>query len=103
MRQARSDLNADSTARRKNRRPAFTVVAGLIAFAIAVVVVERSGGDASAGNDPAYSSVVPLAAPLGEIKTSITNTMSASDPAKPHFERSDEPANDDDSVHPHGG
>ena len=103
MRQARSDLNADSTASRKNRRPAFTIVAGLIAFAIAVVVVERSGGDASAGNDPAYSSVVPLAATPGDIRTSITNTMSASDPAKPHFERSDEPANDDDSVHPHGG
>ena len=41
MRQARSDLNADSTASRKNRRPAFTVIAGLIALAIGAVMKAR--------------------------------------------------------------
>lgn len=103
MRQARSDLNADSTASRRNRRPVFTVAAGLIALAIAaVVVVEERGGQASAGNDAAYSSVVPLAATAAESRTAITNTMSAGDAAKPHFERSDEPAYED-SVHPYGG
>ena len=104
MRQARSDLNADSTGTRKNRRPALTVIAGLVALAIAaVVVVEERGGTALAGNDPSYAGVMPIKATRGESGTSITNTMSATDSAKPHFERSDEPANDEDSVHPYGG
>ena len=103
MRQARSDLNADSAASHSSRRQAFTVVAGLIALAIAaVVVVEERGGYATAGNDPAYSSVVPLAATPGDSRTSNANSMSASDPARPHFDRSDEPAYED-SVHPYGG
>jgi len=104
MHQTRSDSNAESTASRRNRRPAFTVIAGLIAVAVgAVVVVEERGGYASDRNDAAYSSVVPIAATSAEGLTSATNTMSAGDSVTPHFERSEEPANDDDSVHPYGG
>ena len=103
MRQAQFDLNAKATTSRKNRRPAFTVGVGVIALAIAAgIVVEERSGPPSAGSDPAHSSVVPLAATAAEGGTAITNTMSVSDPAKPHFERSDEPAYED-SVQPHGG
>ena len=103
MRQPRSDLNADSAASRRNRRPVFTVAAGLIALAIAaVVVVEERGGHASLGTDPAYSSMVPLAASAAQSSPAVTNTMSAGDSAKPHFERSNEPAYED-TVHPYGG
>lgn len=97
MRQPRSDLNADSTASRKNRRPVFTVAAGLIALAIAaVVVVEERSGHASLGTDPAYSASAAQGTPAA------TNTISAGDSAKPHFERSNEPAYED-TVHPYGG
>ena len=104
MRQAPFDLNADSTASRKNRRPALTAAAGLIAVAVAAAVVfAEHGGRTSAGNDrAAHSSVVPLAATQGDSRTAITNTTSAGDAAKPRFERTDEPAYDD-SVRPHGG
>jgi hypothetical protein len=102
MSQARFDLNADSTASRKNRRPAFTIAAGLIALSIAAaIVVEERDGGAPAGTDPAHSSVVPRAAPVAS-RTASSSTMSDNEPAKAHFERSDEP-DYEDSVRPHGG
>lgn len=99
MHQARSDLNVDSTATRSNRRPAFTVAAGLVALAIGafVLVAERGG----AGSNES-ASVVPLAAIPAEGTAASTNPTSATDPAKPKFERSDEPAYED-SEKPHGG
>ncbi len=96
MRQELSDLNADHTAR--TRRPAFTVAAGLIALAItAAVVVEQGDGPALTPSDRA----APLAAMSMEGKA-VTETTSADDPAKPHFERSDEPAVEE-TEHAYGG
>ncbi len=103
MSQARFDLNSDSTASRKNRRPAFTIAAGLIALSIAAaIVVEERDGGASAGTDPTHSSVVPHAATPAASMTAGTNTTSDNASAKPRFERSDEPVYED-PVRPYGG
>jgi len=99
MRQAQLDSNSDSTAGRKNRRPAFTFAAGLVALAIgAAFVIDQPSGGTSAQSDPAASNVMPGAAAQAE----NANTKSAIEAAKPRFERSDEPAVED-SVNAYGG
>jgi hypothetical protein len=103
MSQARLDSNSDLKARRKNLRPAITIAAGLIALAVATAaVLEQPDGRNSAGSDPAASSVVPLATAPAEDRTSIANTTTATETARPRFQRSDEPAYED-STNPHGG
>jgi hypothetical protein len=103
MRQAQLDSNSDSTAGRKNRRPAFTFAAGLVALAVgAAIVIDQPGGGTSAQGDPATSNVVSGAAASAENGTASANTTSAVEAAKPRFERSDEPAVED-SVNSHGG
>ena len=93
MHPARLDSNSDPSSSRNIRRPAITVFVGLLAVAIATaVVVDPTGGRSAAGSDATYSSLVsPTAA-----------TTTASDAAKPRFERSNEPAIED-SVNAHGG
>ena len=102
MHQAHSDLNANATAGRKNRRHPYTLAAGLIAVAIATVVVveERS---ASTSSDGGIAAVAPLVGTVMEDSNASTGTVPSSDTAGPHFQRSEEPANDDDATHPHGG
>lgn len=103
MNQARLESNSDLKAGRKNLRPAFTIAAGLIALAVATAaVLEQPGGRTSTGSDPAVASVVPLAAAPAEDQTTIANTTSAPEAARPRFQRSDEPALED-STNPHGG
>ena len=79
---------------KENKRPAFTLAAGLLAPAVGVFVLveERI-------SPPAQSSVVPVAA---NSSAADTNPTSANQSAKPKFERSDEPAYED-SVRAHGG
>ena len=93
MQPARLDSNSDPSSSRNIRRPAITVLVGLLALAIATaVVIDPTGGRSSAGSEATTSSLVsPTAA-----------TTTASDATTPRFERSNEPAIED-SVNPHGG
>ena len=101
MRQAELDSNSDKTAR-KDRRPAFTFVAGLIALAIATaVILDKPRGDTSASSASAAAPDAPATtSPAEEMNTA--NTSARIEAARPHFERSNEPVFED-TTNPHGG
>ena len=102
MHQAHIETNADPSGNRRNRRPAITLAAGLIALAIATaVVLEQPDGRPSASTDAAMSSLAsPATARLDG--NAASGRTSAVDAATPRFERSDEPAIED-STNAHGG
>jgi hypothetical protein len=103
MHKARPDSNADSTASRKTRRNAATVAAGVVALAIAAAAVfDERAGRMPAGSDPADSSAVPIAAAPGAGRAVTLSTTSPAGAARPHYERTGEPAQTD-TVNPHGG
>jgi hypothetical protein len=103
MRQAQLDSNADSSTRGKSLRPALAIVAGLIALGVAAAaVLDQPGQRTFAGSNPAGSSVVNVAAAPAESGSTNAISTSAIGSAKPHFERSDEPAVEE-SVNAHGG
>ncbi len=102
MRQSRSEMTANPIPPRRGLRHVYTLAAGLLAVAIAaaVVVEERS---APAANDGGSASVAPRAASLKGTAGADASTWSSGDAVAPHFQRSEEPANDDDPAHPYGG
>jgi negative regulator of sigma E activity len=101
MRQTPSDVNTNHAAGRKTRH-AYTFAAGVVAVAIAAVVVveERS---ASALADRADAGVALHTGAVMENSGPSASTLPSSDTARPRFQRSEEPANDDDPANPHGG
>lgn len=102
MRQTRLDTNADPGGR-KNLRPALAVAVGLIALGIAAAaVLDRPVGRSSAGSTPADSNAVNIASAPTESGFTNASASGTFDAAKPHFERSEEPAVED-SVNAHGG
>ena len=102
MNKTQRDLNAKPATGRKNWRLA-SVIAGLIAVAVAAtVIVEERGGNASTRTNASGSNVAPLAAGPAEDRAAAPNTASDAPATRPHFERSDEPAVED-TVHPYGG
>jgi len=103
MHTAQQDSNSDSTASRRTVRNAATIAAGVIALAIAAAAVfdERSGG-MPAGSGPADSGAAPVSALSTQGRAAISSTSSASVTARPHSERTNEPAYTD-PTNPHGG
>jgi hypothetical protein len=104
MHQTQTESNFDDLARRKNKRVARVLAAGLIMAAIgAVAAFNQPAKRVQATADFAASNVAPTlpAAPSEESIASGRAASSAESP-KPHFERSDEPAVED-SLKSYGG
>src|SRR5512135_2733791 len=103
MHNARPDSNADSTASRKTGRNAATIAAGVIALAIAAAAVfDERGGRTPAGSDPADSGVAPVSAISTQNRATVSDMTSATGAARPHYERTNEPAYTD-PTNPYGG
>jgi hypothetical protein len=103
MRQVQLDSNSDLTATRRSWRRPQIFAAGLIALVIAAIAVfDLSGGRIAAGSDSSVSSIVSLAAAPAERSAANSGTASTIDTSRPHFERSNEPAQED-PVNAHGG
>jgi hypothetical protein len=85
-------------------RPALTFVAGLLALAIAAaLVLEDRGARSSVGGESRDARTMPVASFAPAPGASVTIESNASTPAPQHFDRSNEPATDDDPARPYGG
>jgi hypothetical protein len=104
MRQTQTESNFDDLARRKSRRIARAIAAGLIMAAIgAVAAFNQPARRVQASADFATSNVVPtLPATPSQESVASERAASGAESAKPHFERSDEPAVEE-SVKSYGG
>jgi hypothetical protein len=89
MRQAQPESNSDSMDHRNSQRRTLVIGAGLaVAALVAATVLHEPPQDAQTATDVAASSAA--------------TSPSATDAAKPHFERTDEPAVEE-SVNSYGG
>ena len=103
MRQAQPESNSDSMARRNSQRRTLVIGAGLaVAALVAATVLHQPAQHAQTGTDFAASSAVTSPSAPTQNGAATAGTTSSIDAAKPHFERTDEPAVEE-SVNSHGG
>ena len=103
MRQAQPESNSDSMARRNSQRRTLVIGAGLaVAALVAANVLHEPAQHAQTGTDLAASSAVTSLSTPAQNSAATAGTTSSIDAAKPHFERTDEPAVEE-SVNSHGG
>jgi hypothetical protein len=93
---------SDSSDNRKRRRSAYIVGGGLVAVAIiTAAIIDLPGGRTFASGGPVEAGALALTAAPADRDTTTPSASSGS-AAAPHFERSDEPAQED-TVNAHGG
>ncbi len=103
MHQAQSESNSDSMARRKSQRRALVIGAGLaVAVIVSATVLHQPTQHAETGTDLAVSSAATSPLVPAQNNAATAGTTSSIDAAKPHFERTDEPAVEE-SVNSCGG